>query len=137
MIRRYVIYGLLGLCLEVFWTGLGSLFKNNINMEGKTYIWMFFIYGLAVFLEPIHEKIRSRSVFIRGGVYMLLIFFTEYITGLFLRGVLGTCPWNYDNNHISVDGLIALDFIPVWFCVGLLFEKAHDFLDRIVILKKV
>lgn len=135
MIKRYAIYGLLGLCLEVFWTGIGSLLKSNVKMEGKTCVWMFFIYGLAVFLEPVHEKIRNKPVILRGGVYMVLIFIAEYITGFFLRRLLGECPWYYGSNHLSIDGLIALDFIPVWFCGGILFEKVHDFLNNIIILK--
>jgi len=125
MKRRFIIYGLLGWCIEVFWTGFGSLFNGNIELPGKTYIWMFPIYGLAVLLEPIHNRIRQWPVILRGGIYVVFIFIIEYATGLLLREFLGACPWNYDSSY-AVDGLIRLDYTPAWFVAGLLFEKIHD-----------
>ena len=59
--KRFIIYGLLGFCMEVLWTGFGSLLKGDIKLTASTYVWMFFIYGLAVFLEPIHNRIRHLS----------------------------------------------------------------------------
>ena len=130
ILPKYIIYGLLGLCLEVFWTGLESLSNSNYILEGKTSIWMFFIYGLAVFLEPIHNKIRDKNVLVRGLIYMILIFTIEYLTGYLFRLLLGFCPWNYTDIG-SIHGLITLTFIPVWFFAGLLFEKVHDTLEAV------
>jgi uncharacterized membrane protein len=134
--RRFFIYGLIGWCIEVFWTGIGSLLSGDMQMYGWTYIWMFPIYGLAVFLEPIHNKIRDWPVVVRGGVYTLLIFFAEYSTGLFLRIILGECPWDYSASSYSINGLIRLDYAPAWFAAGLLFEKLHSILENIPILKR-
>jgi len=130
MKRRFVIYGLLGWCIEVFWTGLGSLFRGNITLPGGTYIWMFPIYGLAVILEPIHNRMRNRNIFLRGGIYLIFIYAIEYIGGLILRCLLGVCPWNYEKG-ISIGGLIRLDYAPAWFVAGLFFEKIHDKLMEI------
>ena len=137
MKKRYVIYGLLGLCLEVFWRGFDSLLNGDITLSGTTYIWMFFVYGLAVLLEPIHNKIFFWPVVIRGGVYTLLIFSIEYLTGLLLRLILGTCPWNYGNEPLAINGLITLRFIPVWFFTGLLFEVVHNTLSKIRFTEKI
>lgn len=134
ILRRYTIYGLLGICLEIFWTGLDSLLKSDYTLEGKTYIWMFFIYGLAVFLEPIHNKIRHYNIVIRGIIYMVLIFSIEFFTGLLLKLLLGVCPWNYTDRG-AIIGIITLHFIPVWFGAGLLFEKIHDLLDVALSIK--
>lgn len=131
MIKRFVLYGLLGLCAEVLWTGLGSMINGDVRLTGSTYIWMFPIYGLAVFLEPIHNRIRHLSLFTRGGVYMVLIFAGEFSSGLLLRELLGVCPWNYQYEPLSIYGLITLRYIPVWFVAGLIFEKFHDTLIRI------
>lgn len=136
MKKRFVIYGLVGWCIEVFWTGLGSLFAHNVKLEGRTYMWMFFIYGLAIFLEPVHDRIRNLPVIIRGGVYTILIFLIEYSTGLFLRLVLGICPWDYSNSIYSISGLIRLDYAPAWFVAGLLFEKLHNLLMKITFLEE-
>ena len=57
-----------------------------------------------------------------GMIYMVLIFTAEYISGSFLRA-RGICPWDYTGKSANVDGLIRLDFAPLWFGVGLLFEQ--------------
>lgn len=129
--KRFLVYGLIGWCLEVFWTGLGSLYSGDIKLSGSTYIWMFPIYGLAVFLQPIHDRIRHWPVILRGGVYSILILSIEFFSGLLLRVVIGVCPWNYGNSPYSFYGIIRWDYIVVWFFAGLLFERLHDFLDRI------
>lgn len=133
MWKRFVVYGLLGWCMEVFWTGLGSLISGDVRLVGETCIWMFPIYGLAIFLEPIHDFIRSYPAIIRGGIYTVLIYLAEYSTGFLLKVIIGVCPWRYTDS-LSVNGLITLYFIPVWFTVGLLFEKIHDLLLRVKIL---
>ncbi|MFZ7120820.1 MAG: putative ABC transporter permease [Eubacteriaceae bacterium] len=130
--KKFIVYGLIGICLEIFWTGLTSLINSDYTMEGRTYIWMFFIYGMAIFFEPIHNTIRQKNIFIRGFIYMFIIFTIEYISGFILRCIIGACPWNY-TDYASIDGLITLNFIPVWFFAGLLFERIHDLLNCIVI----
>lgn len=132
--RKFIIYGFLGLCAEIFWTGLGSLIQGDIELRGVTYIWMFPIYGLAIFIEPVHNKIRRWPLILRGGVYTLIIFAIEYSSGFILKHLLGVCPWDYGNRLMSVNGFIRLDFTPVWFCMGLLFEKVHDYLERFTVL---
>jgi uncharacterized membrane protein len=129
--KRFVIYGLLGLCAEVLWTGLGSMIDGDMTLTSSTCIWMFPIYGLSVFLEPIHNRIRHLSLFTRGGVYMVLIFAAEFTSGLLLKELLGACPWNYKNELLSIHGIITLRYIPVWFATGLIFERIHDALIRI------
>ena len=126
MMRRFVLYALSGWCMEVVFTGIGSLLRGDPTLTSKTYIWMFFIYGLAIVLEPIHNRIRSLPVIVRGGIYMVLIFATEYLTGFLLYKLIGQCPWDYSGSRFSVNGFIRLDYIPAWFAVGLLFERLHD-----------
>lgn len=128
--KRFIFYGLTGFCLEVLWTGLFSGIKGDVRLTGHTYIWMFFIYGLAVFLEPVHDRIRYLPIILRGSIYMIFIFAVEFVSGLFLKNIIGVCPWNYSDLPFSVFGLITFSFAPIWFLVGLLFEKAHDLLVR-------
>ncbi len=56
MMKRFLVYGLVGLCAEIFWTGIGSLLQGDIRLSGFTYIWMFPIYGLTVFLNHCNIK---------------------------------------------------------------------------------
>ncbi len=137
MKTRFIIYGFLGWCTEIFWTGFNSLLRGDVTLHGWTYIWMFPIYGLAIFLEPVHERIRSWPVLLRGGVYVLLIYAIEYATGTMLRSVLGVCPWDYSKSPYAVNGVIRLDYAPFWFIAGLLFEKLHDLLKEMGVLRKV
>lgn len=138
MIIKFVIYGLLGLLTEIFFTGIGSLISKDFTLVGHTYIWMFFIYGLAVFLEKIHDIIRHKNILIRGGIWSVVIFSIEFVTGFLLDKIIGICPWDYSGNSpYTVFGYIRLDYLPFWFVLGLLFERVHDYLDNyLLILKK-
>jgi len=131
MWKKFVIYGLLGLLAEVLWTGFGSMIKGDVLLRGTTCIWMFPIYGLAVFLEPIHYRIKHLPLIVRGGIYMVLIFAVELVSGLLLRLILGECPWNYVNRTLSIFGIITLSYAPVWFAYGIMLEQVHDIIIRI------
>ena len=133
MKERFIIYGLIGWGLEVFWTGLGSLIRGDLNLSGYTFLWMLPIYGSAVFLEPFHDRIRPLPWLVRGLIWASIILMFEYSAGWILQQVLGSCPWDYGRSRFALDGLTRLDYIPVWFIVGLLFEQLHDRLDRFLL----
>jgi uncharacterized membrane protein len=97
---------------------------------------MFFIYGLAVFLEPIHNRIRGLHFVIRGGVYAVLILLTEYFTGWFLSKLIGVCPWDYGLGSYVINGFTRIDYAPLWGAAGFLFEKLHDALTLTQVLKE-
>ena len=128
---RILLYGLLGVAMEILWTGAGSLLKGDYSLRGVSYLWMFPIYGGAVFLEPVHERIRGLKWYIRGMLWVAVIFSLEFTSGLIIKMTVGMIPWDYSGTSLyTVGGLIRLDYIPVWFMVGLLFEQTHDFLNR-------
>jgi hypothetical protein len=129
MIKRFFIYGVLGWGIEVVWTGLGSLISGDLRLLGFTNLWMFLIYGCAVFLEPINDIISSWKWPIRGFIWVIIIWGIEYSSGLFLSIILGVKPWAYDGRY-SIDSFIRLDYAPAWFIAGLLFEKIHKTLDK-------
>lgn len=115
--------------MEICWTGVGSMLKGDFTLQGFSYLWMFPIYGLAVFFEPVHEQMRNTSWFVRGLFWMILIFSAEFLTGLFIKSLTGVVPWDYTGSSpFAVGGLIRLDYAPVWFLVGLIFEQVHDFI---------
>lgn len=126
MKKRFVIYGIIGWLIEVVWTGLGSFLRMDLKLQCYTSIWMFPIYGMVAFFEPLCEKMKNWNIYFRGGVYTVCIFAVEYITGFILKTVTGTCPWDYSGTPFNIDGIIRLDYAPVWFGAGLLFEKIHD-----------
>lgn len=118
--------------MEIFWTGLGSLLRGDIKLQGRTYLWMFPIYGLAILLEPLHNAIRHWPVLARGSIYALCILFAEYTSGWLLHTSVGVCPWDYSGTPLSLRGYIRLDYAPAWFVAGLLFEKLHDYLVQVI-----
>ena len=122
MENNFIKCGITGWCLEVLFTSADSILHNDKRLVGRTSLWMFPIYGLGALIRPIAALLKRQGMLIRGFIYMVLIFFTEYVTGAFLRAK-NMCPWDYSRSPYNVDGLIRLDFAPLWFLVGLLFER--------------
>ncbi|MGL5436235.1 MAG: putative ABC transporter permease [Lachnospiraceae bacterium] len=124
--------GITGWCLEVIFTSVESIMANDWRLMGRTSLLMFPIYGMGALLGPISTMIdqwlgedisRPADRYMRHGmIYMVLIFTAEYISGAWLK-YLGICPWDYGSSHSNINGLIRLDFAPLWFGMGLLFEQ--------------
>ena len=121
---KFLFCGSIGWCLECFWTGLGSACKKERDrkLTCHTSLWMFPIYGMAALIYPISKKLRAQCIFLRGSIYSILIITTELLTGEFLKK-FKACPWDYSKSRFNVDGVIRFDYLPMWFLVGLLYEK--------------
>ena len=115
----------------MFWTGLGSLFKHDKKLMGQSSLHMFPIYGSAIIIPPIHRLIRKANVFIRGTIYALCIFLTEFISGSFLKK-RNACPWDYSDAALNYKGIIRLDYAPVWFIVGLMVAVFAFLLNKVI-----
>lgn len=130
MLIRFVLYGLGGWCGEVVFTALTeSLPKRDWRLVGKTYLWMFFIYGSIVFLyEPVHNHIRDLPVLLRAVIWSLGFTTVELISGWLIARLIGRCPWDYSDKRFAINPYIRWDYFPVWAIVGLGLESIHDFL---------
>ena len=53
---------------------------------------------------------------------MLCIYLGEYISGRLLKNK-DMCPWDYSGVPLQCHGVIRLDYAPLWFTAGLIFEK--------------
>lgn len=122
MKKNFILCGLAGWCMEVLWTGLGSIVSRDPKLTCRTSVWMFPIYGMAAFLAPISQRLKDKSTLIRGGLYTVLIFVTEYTTGAILKK-FKRCPWDYTGQPANIQGLINLCYTPLWFGAGLFFER--------------
>lgn len=136
MIFRFIVYGLMGIAIEVVWTAFyEKVFerKEGWDLKGTTYVWMLPIYGLTVFLfEPAHMLLDYLEAvwYVRGLVYMAGIFGVEYLMGHWLRK-LGKCPWDYtEATPLHLHGLIRFDYAPLWFGLGLALELVDDLLTE-------
>lgn len=121
MFEKFLIYGIIGVFMEIIWTGFNSFLKLDYTLTGHSSILMLPIYGMAVFLEPIFIRLKNLSIIYRGLIYAILILCCEFVTGYILKG-FGICPWDYTAKGINIMGLIRLDYIPLWFFAGLFFE---------------
>lgn len=128
MIKRFFFYGIFGWGIEIIWTGLGSLIGGDLRLLGQSNLWMFLIYGCAVFLEPLHHMIAGWNWFLRGLVWVAMIWGIEYTSGLVLYFLLGVHPWYY-TDKLAVNGLITLAYAPAWFVAGMIFERLHTSMD--------
>jgi len=122
MIMRFFVYGALGCLLEVLWTGLAALKNRNFKLNSSTSLWMFFIYGMVVALEPFFRIAAPLNFFLRGLIYAALIMVGEFVTGSLLKRA-DFCPWDYSAARFNVKGVVRADYFPAWFAAGLFFEQ--------------
>ncbi len=128
---RFAVYGALGLCGELAFTSLnGYLRDRGAGFRGRTSPWMFPVYGLVQPLfEPAHDAMRDRvPAALRAALYAAGFLAVEYASGRALRRLRGAAPWNYSGARWNVDGLVRMDYGPVWAAAGLALEPVHDLL---------
>lgn len=120
--RNFIICGLTGWCMEVAFTSANALGKKDKKLMGQTSAWMFPIYGMAAVIGEVSPKISHWPTPVRGLLYGSAIMAGEYITGSLLTK-LDVCPWSYEGAKYSVNGIVRLDFLPLWMAAGLIFER--------------
>ncbi|MBV9100772.1 MAG: hypothetical protein JO198_06975 [Candidatus Dormibacteraeota bacterium] len=138
-IERAVAYGALGVAGEVTFTALRDLAGagvGNARLEGRSYVWMLPIYGVAAYLfEPLHDALASRPVWQRAAAYAAGIMSVEMATGTGLRRLVGEVPWDYSGRSRWVvgGGAVRIDYAPLWAAVGLGLERVHARLRTLTI----
>lgn len=120
--RNFIICGLTGWCIEVAFTSVGAALKKDKKLTGKSSAWMFPIYGMAAAIGEVAPKISHWPVVARGALYGGAIMAGEYISGSILKK-MDVCPWNYGDSKYSINGIVRLDYFPLWAMAGLLYEK--------------
>ena len=121
-LKNFIRCGTIGWCMEIIFTAMNSLRRRDMQLMGRTSLWMFPIYGLAAMLSPISHLLRHKPFWVRGFTYMSLIFSAEFLTGSLLTRHKA-CPWDYGHSRWNIRRLIRLDYAPYWFGAGLLFER--------------
>ncbi len=122
-LSKFITCGAFGWCLECFWTGLHSIQKRtDKRFLCQTSVWMFPIYSMAAFIEPIGKLMKGKSFLFRGSIYTICIYTMEFFTGTLLKKH-HACPWDYSAAKTNIKGVIRLDFAPLWFLTGLAYER--------------
>lgn len=131
---RFLIFAILGVFMEVVFTGMsGLILEGNISMNGHSSPWMMLDYGLLGILVPFfRDPLVKRQVplFLRAVVYMLGIFFVEYVSGIVFHKVLGLRIWDYSHLPYNLHGQITLIYTPFWYGLGLGVEKLYEWVDK-------
>ena len=56
------------------------------------------------------------------GIYTAGIFLVEFVSGSLLKKS-NNCPWDYSSAKYNIKGVVRLDYAPLWFVMGLIYEK--------------
>lgn len=108
--------------MEIIYTSLGSFRKKDLKLMGNTSVWMFPIYGLAAVIGETYPLLKKCPTLLRSGIYGVGILSVEYMSGSLLKRH-NLCPWDYSKAKLNINGLIRLDYLPLWMGAGLIFEK--------------
>ncbi len=132
----FLAFGCLGITTEIFFTAIVDMIDmlqaghvEHYRLQGKSYIWMFPIYGIAGIAFPIMLRyIGNWPMLLRAAFYGVGILLVEFITGGLLDLFTGSCPWEYHTGwHIM--GYIRLDYFPLWAAFGYMIERVVRFFE--------
>ncbi|MDQ4144809.1 MAG: hypothetical protein M3198_13935 [Actinomycetota bacterium] len=125
-IGRTIVYTAIGFSTEVAFSALHDAGRGR-KVRMRTSPWMLPIYALIRPLyEPLHDRMRGMPVPARATVYGLGFMTIEYASGRALRALRGHAPWDYSYARRHLDGLVRLDYFPLWATGGLALESLHD-----------
>ena len=120
---RFLAYGLAGWAVDSLFVSVHTRRRRPSSLLNVP------VYGLAQPLfEPMHDRVRPRALPVRAAVYGTGILAVEYASGRMLRRLAGRAPWDYGRARFAVDGLVRLDYLPLWAAFGLGLERLHDLL---------
>lgn len=133
---RFLLFALIGLLMEVFFTAISHGVGGSIDLRGSTSPWMMFDYGiLGIALMPLKTFLEKYGLPLpaRAFVYMLGIFLVEYVSGRIFVAA-GLHVWDYSHLPYNLHGQITLLYAPFWFGLGLVVEALHRRVDAIAVL---
>jgi uncharacterized membrane protein len=137
MFARFLIFAMMGLLLEVFGGAFGSLLRYDWNLRGSTSPWMMFDYGLfGIILMSVATRLKQWRIPLvgRAAVYMLVIFLVEYVSGVIFHFGMGIQVWDYSSMRYNLHGQIALNFVPIWYFLGLVAEYLYVRVDACAVV---
>ena len=127
VINHLLFWGMFGLCCEIIFTALVSLFsKKTYNLMGHTSLWMFPIYSIGLTYGFSLVQYIIPNDFLRYLSYPLWIWLIEILVG-YPASRIGIRIWDYrylsDNQHWN--GIISFIHFPIWIFFGFLVELVN------------
>ena len=136
VVTRFLIFGFLGMLMEVCFGALAALKNGNWNMHGHSSPWMMIDYGLiGVILMPMARPLIRKKIplVFRAVVYMLAIFLVEFVSG-WIFDLCGLEIWDYSSLPYNLYGYITLVFVPYWYGLGLVVEYLYRKVDTVALV---
>lgn len=132
LLEKALVYGCLGVLIEFFFTGVGSLIRRDWTASSKSYLWMPPIYGFAALaLEAVSHAIPW-PFYLKALLYVPIIYGIEALSGWTIKHIIGIIPWDYQKSAWTPMGLINLKYAPFWLIVAMAFDPITDFLTNIL-----
>ena len=135
--QRALVYGTVGVAMEVVFTGVAQAFhrdRADWKLQGHSYLWMLPLYGAltAYAYEPVRDSLRNRPVPVRAAAYAAGTITLEYASGRLLKRTVGVIPWDYTGHgqFVRGGGATRLDYAPLWAVAGMVAERLSDRLRR-------
>lgn len=124
----FMLFGVSGVALEVFFTSLLNLKrKKDVSLMGSSSLWMFFIYGLVyIIVLIVTTYFYHFHIILRGLIYMVLILSLEFSSGSILKK-FRAIPWDYYDRKYHFRGIVCLEFSLLWFLYGIIAEAVYLF----------
>jgi uncharacterized membrane protein len=144
-LTRFLIFALIGLLIEVFFTGVSRILKGNLSGHGHTSPLMMIDYGLlGVVVMPMARLLIKKKIplVFRAVVYMFGIYFIELTSG-FIFDKCGIHIWSYSDHMINIGGheypaniggYITAYYAPFWWGLGLVSEYLNKKMDAVAAL---
>jgi len=122
----FFLFSFLGVGVEVFFTSIGDYIKyRDLSFPGKSYLWMFPIYGIwGLIIDPLYHLISPVPFILRGFIYLFIIMAGEFIYGSLLKLIIKKCPWEYQTSWTLL-GFVNFKFIAFWLIFGYLSELLY------------
>ncbi|MCL5070938.1 MAG: hypothetical protein M1308_08595 [Actinobacteria bacterium] len=130
----FLIYSFFGVGIEIIFTSIHDYIRyKDIALKGRSYLWMFFIYGcFGLIIKPLYPLILFIPFILRGFIYMAIIFAGEFIYGYLLKLIIKKVPWEYKTKW-TIMGIVKLVYLPFWLVLGYTLELIYRYFLRITI----
>lgn len=128
--QKFLVYGCLGILIEFFFTGIGSVVKKNWKATGYSYLWMLPVYGFAALALEATSETLPWPFYLKALLYVPIIYGIEALSGWTLRAIIGTVPWDYGKSRWTPMGLINLTYAPFWLILALGFDPLSTYMRR-------
>ncbi|TSC84718.1 MAG: hypothetical protein G01um101413_102 [Parcubacteria group bacterium Gr01-1014_13] len=136
----FLLYTALGISVEAIFTGIGDIIRNELAgnsfdpiLPCRVSLWIIPVYGLSAtiafaIIDAYLPRLFSWPWWIRGLIYMVVIYSFEFVWALALESLLGIQVWNYEDSEYRIWRYINPYFCVVWFVFGFALEKVKVYI---------